>query len=140
VAVPVPELLGVAVCDDEGVDVCDGVCVGVMLGARKHGRTLSTSSTDGSNSSIAFATRMVRLCAPADGRLTLKRAQPLLMYGPTLSMLVLYSTVSTPLPDDRKMSTMCAESLCHASSMPSHCTSSDTSVSAGATRGNVSDV
>jgi len=88
VPVPVPELLGVAVCDDEGVPVCDGVCVGVMLGAKKQCRTLSTSSTDDSSSSIAFATRMVRLCAPADGRLTLKRAQPLRWYGPTLAMLI----------------------------------------------------
>jgi len=89
VPVPVPELLGVAVCDDEGVDVCDGVCVGVMLGARKHGRTLSTSSTDGSLSSTTLAMRMTRLCRPADGRLTLKRAQPLLWYAPTLAMLIL---------------------------------------------------
>lgn len=75
--VPVPELLGVAVCDGEGVRVCDGVCVGVMVGARKHGRTLSTRSIDDSLSSTALATRMVRSCAPADGRLTLKRCQPL---------------------------------------------------------------
>jgi len=104
----VPELLGVAVCDNEIDRVCDGVRVGVMLGARKHGRTLSTSSTDDSLPSTTLATRMVRLCAPADGRLTLKRAQPLLWNGPTLSMPVRYSTVSSPLPDDRKMSTMCA--------------------------------
>jgi hypothetical protein len=88
---PVGVTLELAVC--EGVwlalGVCDGVYEGVIEGARKHGRTLSTSSSDDSLASTALAMRMTRLCCPAFGRLTLKRAQPLRWYAPTLAMLML---------------------------------------------------
>jgi hypothetical protein len=90
---PVPVALLELVTDDDGVldgvRVCDGVCVGVMVGARKHGRTLSISSTDGSPASNALAMRMTSVWVPAEGRLTLKRAHPLRWYAPTLAMLML---------------------------------------------------
>ena len=84
VPVDVPEELPVPVADElpvpvrEGVRVCVALCVGVMDGARKHGRTLSTSSTDGSLASTTLVMPMTRLCAPAEGRLTLNRRHPLL--------------------------------------------------------------
>jgi hypothetical protein len=107
---PVPVRDGV--CDDvdvrDGVRVCVALCVAVMDGARKHGRTLSTSSTDGSFASTALAMRITRLCAPAAGRLTLNRCHSLRWNAPTCSMPVRYSTVSSPPGDDRWMSTICA--------------------------------
>ena len=83
--VPVADELPVpvrdAVCEDvdvrDGVRVCVALCVGVMDGARKHGRTLSTSSTDGSLASRTLVMPMTRLCAPAEGKLTLNRSHPL---------------------------------------------------------------
>jgi hypothetical protein len=90
---PVPVALLEPVRDDDGVmdgvRVCVALCVGVMVGARKHGRTLSISSTDGSPASTALAMRMTRAWSPAEGRLTLKRAHPLRWYAPTLAMLML---------------------------------------------------
>ena len=114
--VPVDDELPVPVTDEvsdvvgvrDGVRVCVALCVAVMDGARKHGRTLSTSSTDDWSASTALAMLITRLCAPAAGRLTLNRCHPLRWNSPTCSMPVRYSTVSSPPGDDRWMSTICA--------------------------------
>ncbi len=108
VPVPVTDEVSDVVGVRDGVRVCVALCVAVMDGARKHGRTLSTSSTDGSFASTALAMLITRLCAPAAGRLTLNRCHSLRWNAPTCSMPVRYSTVSSPPGDDRWMSTICA--------------------------------